>query len=216
MGGSGRIAFVLLACWLAIGAGCDIRDEVLPHAGAQRVSINGSLAEPSSPERNPSGHIDPVWQPAGRPSTTTWARPQSPEVRSAPAAMKQVVRGNLRFIEGFQGGLSEAHAGAKPMLVFFTAEWCHYCHAMEADAFHDPRVVNLSKRFVCVLVDADAEEAVCKRYGIEGFPTVLFLSPRGQVLARLEGKQAPTELLQGMHQAFQSLARVDRSDVSVE
>ena len=53
-------------------------------------------------------------------------------------------------------GWRTAERENKPLLLFFTAQWCHYCHQMAGEAFTNPQVVSLSEKFVCVLVDADS------------------------------------------------------------
>ena len=93
------------------------------------------------------------------------------------------------------------------MLVFFTARWCEYCHQMAAEAFTHPQVVNLSNQFVCVLVDADAEPAVCQQFQITGYPTLQFLSPRGVPLERVVGKRPGHQVLMAMQSALQHVAR---------
>jgi thiol-disulfide isomerase/thioredoxin len=119
----------------------------------------------------------------------------------------QIVRGGLRFIAGYEAGYAAAAAQKKPMLLFFTASWCHYCHQLAADAFNDATVVNLSERFVCVLVDADREPQVCAYFRVRSYPTIQFVSARGQLLNRMVGKRPGRELSRQMHAALQTFAR---------
>lgn len=119
---------------------------------------------------------------------------------SAPAAA-----GEIDFVYGFDEGLARATAEGKPLLVFFTATWCTYCHQMEAQAFQQSAVIELARRFVCASVDADEEAAVCRQFRVRGFPTVQFLSPRGVPLNRLVGKQPAQRLLQEMQAALLAL-----------
>ena len=123
------------------------------------------------------------------------------------AGPKLLARGNLQFIEGYQAGYEAAMRQGKPMLLFFTAEWCHFCHQMAGEAFTDSRVVNLADRFVCVLVDADAERTVCNQFQVRGYPTIQFVSPRGSTLNRITGKKSAPQLVSEMHSALQAVAR---------
>ncbi len=93
------------------------------------------------------------------------------------------------------------------MMLFFTASWCTYCHQMAAEAFTVPQAVELSQRFTCVLIDADAEASVCQMYDVRGFPTIQFVSPGGAPLNRLVGKQPGQQLVMEMHAALQAVAR---------
>lgn len=112
----------------------------------------------------------------------------------------------IEFVQGYSRGYQDAHAAGKPMLVFFTADWCDYCHQMLQEAFLDQRVVLLSRQFVCVLVDADREPGVCRQFEIRGFPTVQFLSPRGVPLNRVTGKTPGESLAVEMQAALQATA----------
>jgi thiol:disulfide interchange protein len=131
-------------------------------------------------------------------------------------ASPSVSRGGLEFVAGYHRGYEQALAQRKPMLVFFTAEWCTYCHQMEADAFTQEAVVNLSREFVCVLVDADCEPGVCQEFRVKGYPTIQFLSPRGVPLNRVTGKQPGQQLVMQMQAALQAVARRDRGGDSLQ
>jgi thiol:disulfide interchange protein len=128
---------------------------------------------------------------------------------TAHAAGIAVNRGRIRFINGYHRGLELAREQQLPALVFFTAEWCTYCRQMEADAFTQDSVVELSKQFVCVLVDADCEPGVCRDFRIQGYPTIQFLSSRGVPLNRVTGKQPGQQLAMQMQAALQAVARRD-------
>ncbi len=118
-----------------------------------------------------------------------------------------VARGAVQFVAGHDAGLAHAQRTGKPVMLFFTAPWCTYCHQMADEAFTDAQIVALADRFTCVLVDADEEPQVCQYYGVRGFPTVQFLAASGQPLSRVVGKQPPHQLLLEMHSALQEVTR---------
>jgi thiol:disulfide interchange protein len=139
----------------------------------------------------------------------THSAPQS-EAASAPQSAPKaprVARGRLRFIDGYERGYLEARRQNKPLLLFFTAQWCHFCHQMADEALTNDQVVSLSERFVCVLVDADASPEVCKQFHVSRFPTIQFVSPQGVVLNRLEGKCPGHQVTMAMQSALQTVAR---------
>jgi thiol-disulfide isomerase/thioredoxin len=176
----------LCAC-LAAGmlAGCEVGVEAPPAATASAEA---------------SGEVE---------STTTAAEQavqQAPQPRTM-AASKGVARGYLQFVEGYRQGYNQAIGEAKPMLVFFTAPWCHFCHQMADEAFTHPQVVSLSEHFVCILVDVDVEPDVCRQFQVSGYPTIQFLSPEGAVLERMVGKQPGHLLMISMQAALQTIAR---------
>lgn len=146
-------------------------------------------------------------------ASTFWGCSSSEVPQPADAAMQQspapqqIERGKLKFVSGFEQGLAQAQREGKPVLLFFTAHWCGFCHQMAHEAFTHSQVVALSERFVCVLVDADEQPEVCREYQVRGYPTIQFLSPRGVPLNRVMGKKPGHQLVMEMQAALQAVAR---------
>ncbi len=86
-------------------------------------------------------------------------------------------------------GSERAATEGKPMLVDFSAEWCVACKELEHFTFSDERVIELSKSFVAVRVDATKQtpeiQSLMKKYGIVGLPWVAFVAPDGTILKDL-------------------------------
>ena len=178
---------------LALLAGCEVGlEQPVGMSPAEPVPVAATAAEgtttssSSEVEYGPSG-----WHAANRKAGST---PQ------------RVERGKLNFVEGYRAGYQLAAQQSKPIMLFFTAEWCRYCHQMAQEAFTHPQVVALSQSFVCVLVDADAEPAVCRQFGVTGYPTIQFVSPRGVPLELVVGKKPGHQVMLAMRAALQSVA----------
>lgn len=204
VGSNGVLAIVICFC-----SGCEYTDTPVPPSVqvlAPRVAKPIVLvplttdfpASPSAVNPEPPAAVAKLPQLSIAPIEA----PATSRVPVAPAAAT-IVRGRLAFVEGYAAGVQRASRENKPMLIFFTATWCKYCHQMAAEAFTDPRVVGLSQRFVCVLIDADADRALCGQFGVRGFPTVQFASPDGAPLNRLVGKRTTAEVLGQMQLALQ-------------
>ncbi len=118
-------------------------------------------------------------------------------------------RGELVFVSDIEAGRRLAEEKDLPCMLFFTADWCTYCHEMEETAFLDPKVAQMAGNFVCVLVDADREKGVCEQFAVSGYPTIQFVSSQGRVLNRLVGRQSAPELVAGMRAALKRFAWLD-------
>jgi hypothetical protein len=82
-----------------------------------------------------------------------------------------------------EDAFAEARAARKPVLLAISAVWCHWCHVMDETSYSDPRVIaTVNERFVAVRVDNDRRPDVNRRYNMGGWPTVAFLTSRGEVL----------------------------------
>jgi thiol:disulfide interchange protein DsbD len=88
--------------------------------------------------------------------------------------------------ESFEQVLARARHEGRPVMVDFFADWCAACKELDRETYPSPEVIQESGRFVTVKVDAtssnDALDALMERFGIEGLPTVAFISSRGELL----------------------------------
>lgn len=94
---------------------------------------------------------------------------------------------------------AKAKAERKFVVMDGSAEWCHWCHVMEATTYRDPTVrALLAKSFVAVKVDIDTRPDLAERYGDYGWPATVIFSPDAEELGKYRGYIAPekfTELL---------------------
>jgi uncharacterized protein YyaL (SSP411 family) len=92
--------------------------------------------------------------------------------------------------------LARAKAERKFVVLDGSAEWCHFCHVMEAETYHDPEVAALlGKSFIAVKVDVDARPDIEERYGAWGWPATVIFSPDAEELGKYRGYIAPKEFL---------------------
>ena len=77
------------------------------------------------------------------------------------------------------------------------AEWCHWCHVMEASTYHDPAVRKiLAERFIQVKVDVDSRPDLEERYGDYGWPATVIFSPDAEELGKYRGYIAADKLVE--------------------
>jgi hypothetical protein len=86
-----------------------------------------------------------------------------------------------------------------------SAEWCHWCHVMEATTYHDPRVVALlEEHFIAVKVDVDSRPDIEERYGDWGWPATVIFSPDAQELGKYRGYIAPDQFVEILRDVVES------------
>lgn len=123
-----------------------------------------------------------------------YARRDTPNPTS-PAALsgKQV-----EWFTDFRAAQERARAENKPLLVDFTgSDWCPPCMLLEKQVFYQSRFADYAGRnLVVVKIDFPrrkplppeqqaANNELARRFSIQGFPTILILSPEGKVLGQL-------------------------------
>ncbi len=105
----------------------------------------------------------------------------------------------LEWIKGEQPALAASQAQHKPVLLDFSADWCIPCKEME-HVFSVEGVQRELSRYVIAKVDCtDDDDASVKalkvKYHADTLPTVVLLSPSGEVAQRWNRIVAPAELL---------------------
>ncbi len=91
---------------------------------------------------------------------------------------------------------ARAKAEHRLVVVDGSAEWCHWCHVMEATSYHDPSVRKvLDESFIAVKVDVDSRPDFEERYGAWGWPATVLLTADGKELGKYRGYLDPERFL---------------------
>lgn len=95
----------------------------------------------------------------------------------------------------------------KPVLVFFTADWCTYCPKVNNQLQSLPELISKPPRIQLVKVDltwdTPQNKAIAEHFNVFGPPTLLLLTPAGEEIpnGRITGLPADEELLQWVKNA---------------
>ena len=101
----------------------------------------------------------------------------------------------------FKGDETKAAAAAAErdtlvMMEFYT-DWCSWCRRLEAETFTDSRVVAVLEQLVPIRVNAEGGgEDLARRYGVDSYPTIVFVSPDGHEVDRILGYLPPEAFIE--------------------
>ena len=105
---------------------------------------------------------------------------------------------SINWIYTFEEALTEAEEKNSPIMVDFYSDWCGWCTKLDKETYQDEKVIQLSKRFVCLKLKTDKYPAIAKKYNIRALPTILFTDAEGKVVAGGPGFRNADRLLSEM------------------
>ena len=117
----------------------------------------------------------------------------------------------VRFERSFDEAMKKARAQHKPVMIDFWAEWCGWCHRLDKTTYVDPAVVKLSQDFVAAKIDTEgspAETAVAERFDVTSLPTILFVTPGGHQIFRVNGFQGPGKFPRTLERAKETALKL--------
>jgi uncharacterized protein len=96
-----------------------------------------------------------------------------------------------------------------------SAEWCHWCHVMEATTYHDPAVRKLlAERFIAAKVDIDSRPDIEERYGAWGWPATVIFTADGAEVGKYKGYVDPATFADALRAAITQEAKQDDATVA--
>ncbi|MCM8814317.1 MAG: thioredoxin family protein [Candidatus Omnitrophica bacterium] len=93
----------------------------------------------------------------------------------------------IAWMHDFELAKSQAAAANKPLMLDFYADWCGWCKRMDKDTFAHADVAGRSEKFICVKINGDNQRQLMQQFGVQGFPTTVFLRPDGTRIETVPG-----------------------------
>jgi thiol-disulfide isomerase/thioredoxin len=93
----------------------------------------------------------------------------------------------LAWEADFKTALARSKEENRPLMVMMTATWCGPCKLLEAETLADPWIRHFLSNFVVVKAYEDRE--VEQKYGLNGYPTLVFCDSGGEQVHKTVGYQ---------------------------
>lgn len=106
---------------------------------------------------------------------------------------------DIAWADNYDSAQQKANDSDKPIILYFTGEWCSPCRVMRRQVWADEEVKTLvNSQFIPVAIDVDNPDdaAVLARYQVEGAPVTIITDPEGNALRWRAGGIGKTEFLE--------------------
>ncbi|MHC1587352.1 MAG: thioredoxin family protein, partial [Candidatus Syntropharchaeia archaeon] len=103
-------------------------------------------------------------------------------------------------------GMQLAKSENKTVMIYFYSDSCGWCRKMEQTTFADERVVEMSKNFVTISVNA-GNPWVRAQYHIQGVPLIVFTDSQGKEIYRINGYRDADAFLEEMDSVLRGFPR---------
>lgn len=113
---------------------------------------------------------------------------------------KTAYAAEIAWAKSLPEAMAQAQRSNRLVMVDFYTDWCGWCKKLDKDVFPHPTVVGAARQFVSVRLNAEREGVeTARKYGVTGFPTILFLTPSGAVEGRIGGYSPATSFAATMN-----------------
>ena len=96
----------------------------------------------------------------------------------------------ITSLEEWNAAFEKAKSENKLVFADAYTNWCGYCHKLDKEVYTDEKIINyFNDAFINLKFDAESAfgTQLAKHYGVEGYPTLLFLSQSKKVLELIGG-----------------------------
>ncbi|MEI0603817.1 thioredoxin family protein [Brachyspira alvinipulli] len=99
-----------------------------------------------------------------------------------------------------------------PIMIDVYTDWCTWCKELDKNTYSHKDVIDIAKKMVSVKLNPETSEEgaeIAQRYGVQGFPTILFISADGFVLENVGGYVEGEKFVPYMKNAIEKLDKVN-------
>jgi len=93
----------------------------------------------------------------------------------------------VNFSHDYKTALGLAKKNKQNLFIDFETTWCGPCKTMDQWVYTADDVIAATANIVCVKVDGDDNRDLVKKYDVTGYPTLILVSPDGDILKQVSG-----------------------------
>ena len=96
----------------------------------------------------------------------------------------------IKWEKDLAAAMKKAKEKNVPIMIDVYTDWCTWCKELDKNTYSHKDVMDVAKKMVSIKLNPETSEEgaeIAQRYGVQGFPTILFISADGFILENVGG-----------------------------
>ena len=115
------------------------------------------------------------------------------------SSSQDAATGQIDWVKDYKNGIAQAAQTGKPIMLYFTADWCPPCKELKKYVFSRADVAEASRQLVNIYLDVDQDRATMESYRVRSIPIIFFLDNSGEVVSTITGAGSAKAFIKHMN-----------------
>lgn len=96
----------------------------------------------------------------------------------------------IKWEKDLESAVKKAKSKNMPIMIDVYTDWCTWCKELDKNTYANKKVIDIAKKVVSVKLNPETSKEgaqIAEKYGVKGYPTVLFINADGIVLENVGG-----------------------------
>ncbi|EMO14766.1 PF03190 family protein [Leptospira santarosai str. CBC523] len=112
------------------------------------------------------------------------------------------ISAEIQWEKSVKTAFEKAKTEGKPIFIDVYADWCGYCKTLKNEIYPKKEVQLELSKFVALSLDGDTFPNLKRKYGIKGYPSILFLDKNGSLIDKITGMPDSKMILKLLKNAY--------------
>lgn len=99
-----------------------------------------------------------------------------------------------------------------PIMIDVYTDWCTWCKELDKSTYTNKDVISIANKMVCIKLNPETSKEgseIAKKYGVQGYPTILFINADGLILENVGGYVEADKFMPYMKNALEKLNKIN-------
>ena len=118
----------------------------------------------------------------------------------------------IKWEKDLASAMKKAKEKNLPIMIDVYTDWCTWCKELDKNTYSHKSVIDMAKKMVAVKLNPETSEEgaeVAQKYGVQGFPTILFINADGLILENIGGYVEGEKFVPYMKNAIEKLDKIN-------